>query len=232
MTTRYALYYLPAAESLLGRFGCEWLGWDPNAGVDFPLSPLPGFDCAARHEIVETPRRYGFHATLKAPMKLAPGRTADALLTATGKFAARMPPVTGIPMQMARLGRFLALVPAEPVPDLFALAARCVTEFDTFRAPLEPQDRTRRRPERLTPRQRDCLDRWGYPYVLEEFRFHMTLTGALAPELLDRVRKVLVPTVEDLVCGPIDLDAIAVSIQDRPEAAFRLLKRFPLQGTV
>ena len=37
----------------------------------------------------------------------------------------------------------------------------------------------------LTDRQEALLTQWGYPYVMEEFRFHITLTGALDPAHLD-----------------------------------------------
>src|SRR5207245_1192733 len=77
---------------------------------------------------------------------------------------------------------FIAVIPAEPVAELQQLAADCARDFDSFRAPLGAEDRARRRPEKLTERQRDYLDRWGYPYVMEEFRFHMTLTGRLDAE--------------------------------------------------
>src|SRR5262249_54746601 len=53
----------------------------------------------------------------------------------------------------------------------------CVTAFDNFRSPVTPEERRRRLGAGLTNRQIENLDRWGYPYVLEDFRFHMTLTG-------------------------------------------------------
>ena len=42
----------------------------------------------------------------------------------------------------------------------------------------------RRRPETLSPRQRELLHRRGYPFVMEEFRFHPRLTGGLPQDRL------------------------------------------------
>ena len=112
-------------------------------------------------------------------MALAPGRREDELAAACAAFAERPCNVPVIKPIVDVIEGFIALVPAVPSVELEALAAACVREFDAFRAPLSEEDRVRRNPAKLTPRQREYLDRWGYPYVFEKFRFHMTLTGRL-----------------------------------------------------
>jgi uncharacterized protein DUF1045 len=51
--------------------------------------------------------------------------------------------------------------------------------FDRFRRPLTSHEREQRLGAGLSERQIENLDRWGYPYVFEHFRFHLTLTGPI-----------------------------------------------------
>lgn len=173
-TPRYAIYYAPSPDSALHRFGSTLLGYDAVSGDElrFPDGVAPDW-----REVTEDPRKYGFHATLKAPTALADGRSEAELLDACAAFAGRARRIPLIEPVVDAISGFIAVIPAKLSDELQQLAADCVTEFDAFRAPLTQEDRARRRPERLTERQRDYLDRWGYPYVMEEFRFHMTLTG-------------------------------------------------------
>ncbi len=171
---RYALYYTPPAGPLAVA-GASWLGWDIAQGRIAP-QPALALNMAA---ITAEPRKYGFHATLKPPFRLAEGQTPDALLQAARDLCAALPPVTLPALRLARLGRFLALIPDPQPAALDTLAARLVADLDAFRAAATPDDLARRRSAGLTPAQDALLVQWGYPYVMDEFRFHMTLTGKL-----------------------------------------------------
>ena len=171
----------PGAGSGLDRFGAALLGYDAFTGEDLPfpegvLQAAPDW-----RGLTGDPRKYGFHATLKAPLSLAPGRTEAELVSACEAFAATPRAIPVITPVVGSISGFIAVIPAEPPAELIRLAADCVSEFDAFRAPLTEADRARRNPSRLTPRQREHLDRWGYPYVMDDFRFHMTLTGRVGP---------------------------------------------------
>ncbi len=126
------------------------------------------------------------------------------------------------------IGDFIAVVPSQRSAELEQLAADAVSAFDGFRAPLTPADRARRNPERLTPRQRDHLDRWGYPYVMEEFRFHMTLTGRLPAERRGAVLAQLRQRFAALQLAELAIDAIAVFQQPDANSRFRIVQRFDL----
>jgi hypothetical protein len=88
-------------------------------------------------------------------------------------------PVTIPSLEVRRLGGFIAVVPTEPSAALADLAAATVAALDPFRAPPSEAELARRRKARLSDRQEALLMKWGYPYVMEEFRFHLTLTGRL-----------------------------------------------------
>ena len=174
---RYAVYYAPE-EGPFAQAAAAWLGWDPATGRPV-VQPELGLDLAA---MTADPRKYGFHGTIKPPFRLVQWASVDDLLAAMAQMAQTLPAVTMPGLQMLNLEGFLALVPQGDQTALGDLAARVVAELDPLRAPLTKAEITRRRPERLTPRQRELLDLYGYPYVMEEFRFHLTLSGHLSPQ--------------------------------------------------
>src|SRR5262249_27221085 len=138
---------------------------------------LEGWGGTRLRAATEAPRHYGFHGTLKAPFRLADGCDAGMLRRALATFAAGRTSFAIDALQLQDIGNFLALTPRGPAPRLNDLAAACVVEFDSYRAPPEPAEIARRQAAGLTPRQQALLARWGYPYVLDEFRFHLSLTG-------------------------------------------------------
>lgn len=176
---RYAVYFAPEPGGLM-QAASRWLGWDVEAGRAVAQPAISGIEAATA-----APRKYGFHATLKAPFRLAEGATGDDLAEALGAAAHHIAPVALPGLAIATLAeRFLALRPEGGEADLAMLCAEVVSGFEPFRAPLSNDEAARRNPANLTPRQRELMDAFGYPYVFEEFRFHMTLTGDLpAPEL-------------------------------------------------
>lgn len=180
MTARYALFYAPRPDSLLWRFGSSWLGRCAATGVALPQPRVPGIDAATLRALTAAPRRYGFHGTLKSPFRLARGARRDDLVAALERFCAKQVSICVPRLELAELDGFLALVPATREPRLDALAAGCVRGLDRFRAPPTTAEvARRRRTAALSSREEFLLRRWGYPYVLERFRFHLTLTGPL-----------------------------------------------------
>ena len=63
------------------------------------------------HDLTEDPRKYGFHATLKAPMSLAPGKTEAGLVAACESFAATPRPIPVIEPVVDSISGFIAVVP-------------------------------------------------------------------------------------------------------------------------
>ncbi|MEO0730483.1 MAG: DUF1045 domain-containing protein, partial [Pseudomonadota bacterium] len=180
MMYRYALYYMPSAGTPLSKFGAAVLGRNADTGVSERPPPVLSSAFGDWPTMTEAPRRYGFHATLKAPFHLADGVSETQLLDDVAAFAERTAPVELPRLCVTRLGRFLALTPTQANTDLTAFAANVVRDFDALRAPMTTADRARRMQSNLSPRQIELLDAWGYPHVLDQFRFHMTLTGPLA----------------------------------------------------
>lgn len=226
---RYAIYFAPAPGSDLDRFGAHLLGYDAFTGEDLPfpdgiLQATP--DWAA---LTADPRKYGFHATLKAPFSLAQGTTEPKLVAACAAFASTPRAIPVITPVVGSISGFIAVIPAEPPPGLIRLAADCVSEFDSYRAPLAAADRARRNPSQLTPGQREHLDRWGYPYVFDDFRFHMTLTGRLDAGRRETVLATLRNRFSAIGLDTLAIDSIALFRQDNANARFRIVEQYSLK---
>lgn len=169
---RYAVYYTPHQQHPLSACVETWLG--RNAFTDDAVDTSHGLD-----HFLDSPRKYGFHGTLKAPFHLADGVHEEELVELFDCFAASHLTFTMDKMELVRLGTFFALVPAEQPKALVTLAEDVVRTFEPMRAPLSETDIQRRNPDKLSTRQRENLMRWGYPYVFEDFNFHLTLTSSI-----------------------------------------------------
>jgi putative phosphonate metabolism protein len=229
MSSRYAIYFAPLAGSDLALFGDHWLGRNVETGASLEQPTLSGFDAARLRELTDAPRQYGFHGTLKPPFRLADGCDAGDLRRALARFAAQRSAFEIEALTMEAIGDFIALVPEEPSPALSNLADLCVTEFDRYRAPPDAEELARRHAAGLTPRQAELLARWGYPYVLDEFRFHLTLTGSIVDAAeRARVARLSGPLIAPLLQQPLPVREVCLFHQPDRAAPFRLTERFPL----
>ncbi|MBB4286990.1 DUF1045 domain-containing protein [Roseospira goensis] len=225
---RFALYFAPPEGSALDRLGSAWLGRDARSGAALDRPMVPGLDPARAETLTDSPRFYGFHGTLKAPFALRAGTTADDLMAAVETFAATRTGFDLPALMVAPLGGFVALVPSAPAPALDELAAACVETFDAFRAPPSADELARRRAAGLTAGEQALLERWGYPYVMDAFRFHMTLTGRIADDgeraaVIEALRALFGPAI----AAPVPVDGLAVFHQPERAAPFRLIRRVP-----
>jgi hypothetical protein len=227
---RYAIYFTPPPASDLWRFGCAALGYDPRNGELTDAERGPFAEIMPRRFVAE-PSQYGFHATLRAPFELAPTASRESLLTAATTFAARHRPVAIGPLRLAVMDTFIALVPVEQTAQLSKFAGGCVEFSEPHRAPLGPIDRARRLKAALTHEQIALLDRWGYPYVFDQFKFHMSLTGKLEPadskSALDALQAHYAAIDE-----PVTLDAITVLVQPARDQRFHVIARLPLNTSL
>jgi putative phosphonate metabolism protein len=228
---RYALYYAPRPGDGLAVTASQWLGRDPETGQARTLRPVPGIAMDRLIEITAEPRLYGFHGTLKAPIALVDGATERDFLDAVGRFAASDRTFAVPALELAEISGFLALVPAARCTELQDLADRCVVEFDEFRQPASEAELARRRSVDLTPRQDELLVRWGYPYVLEQWRFHLTLTVRL-PDAAERsaMTALLRQRFGGFTDRPLPVSDLCVFRQPGPGRPFVVLARFRLGG--
>jgi len=221
--TRYAIYYAPAPKAEWATFATSWLGWDMRAGRPVEHPQIPDISVS---QITRTPRKYGLHATLKPPFRLADGITQSDLEAACHTLSQRLSPVSLGQLQLTRMGRFLALCQPSS-PELSRFAGACVCDLDHLRAPLTPEELARRRKARLTQRQEGNLTTWGYPYVLDDFRFHVTLTGRLSDPDLKTVQSVLDHKLVPLL--PLETVITDLALTGEDEAGcLHLLHRFDL----
>ena len=228
---RAALYYAPAPGSPWHAFGSAWLGRDAVSGAGVAQPAVPGLAGTDLHSLTTHPRRYGFHATLKAPFRLAPTQSLETLKQAIEDFAAQQAPVALGSLTPQWMEGYVALLPAlEARAGIATLAAQLVQTFEAFRAPLSAEELAKRRPERLTPRQQALLAHYGYPYVLEEFRLHLTLSDAVDAAQADVLIRAAAARIESLQLPAPKLDAVTLFVEPAPGAPFIAVRRYALRG--
>ncbi len=228
---RYAVYFCPPRGSAWAEAGAQWLGRCLDSGQP-RTQPLPGgWTAEAFATVTRAPRRYGWHATLKAPFRLAAGRTETQLLSALRDLAGRTPGLELPPLAVQRLGNFLALAPQQPSAGLQLLAQSCVTSLYEFAAaPDEAEIAARIAQGRLNAEQQALLRRWGYPHVLHRFRLHLTLTGDLRS-----LSAAQIDTLEaharaqfSVLPQPLPLQALSLCVEPHAGAEFRRIAQVDL----
>lgn len=217
---RYAIYFTPPEDSLLTRLAASWLGRDPFSGETMTPPSTRSLDAAEIAFHSAAARRYGFHATLKAPFHLAAAQSEASLVRAVSAFAADAKPFAIPRLVVGQLDGFFALVPEAPAAALNKLADDVVRAFDDFRSPLTDSEIERRNPDALSAEEFHNLHRWGYPYVFDAFRFHMTLTGRVAGEEASRVRAALDEVFGDVLAQPVPVEGIALFVEPEARAPF------------
>ena len=230
---RYAIYYTAPVDAELTRLGATWLGRD--AVTDTPLTQpeVEGLTADEVASLTTDPRRYGFHATLKAPFSLKDGVSEAELVDGFRRFCARAAGFEIPALDVTLLGRFLALTPQPASAELNAFAAACVTAFEPFRAPLSEADIARRMASGLNARQQELLAAWGYPYIFEDFRFHMTLSVKLDDDV---ARVALQQAAEtyfaSVIRRPHAIASLGLFCEPERNAPFKMVDVLPLTGAL
>lgn len=230
MSERFAIYYAPGADEPLWAKAAEWLGRDPLSGASIE-GPLAATAREALFDRSVSARRYGFHATIKAPMALSAGTSRAELEDALSAFTAETEPVVIGRLKLHLIDGFLALIPAEQTAELTDFAGEVVEAFEPYRLHPSAAERERRlKGGHLSARQIELLDRFGYPYVFEEFRFHMTLTDRLPEAERDAYARAAAAHFGPLAEADTLLDRLVLFHEPEPGAPFMRLGDYMLNG--
>ena len=221
MSVRVAIYYAPELDDPLWAAGCSWLGRDPERGV---AVPQPGLDGIA--EVTADARGYGFHCTLKPPMRLA--TSYGAFRDEVSAMVQSLRPFELPRLAVADLSGFLAVRETAPCPELQALADACVAWPDRHRLPPDTAELARRRGKGLAPDADQLLLRWGYPGVFGRWRFHMTLTRRLTDQA--EWRAAAEAHFADALAHQRRVESICLFTQAGSGAPFLLAERVKLEG--
>ena len=225
---RYAIYFMPETGTPLATFGSRAIGYDAESGGDVAFHGHPFYRRASIQKWTESPRRYGFHATLKAPFELKDGYGVDDLLMAAREFSVDHAALSLGHLGVNSIGGFVALTPSRDDTGVGAFAADCVRTFEPFRAALSQADIARRLRSPLTNQQRANLDLWGYPYVFDAYRFHMTLSGTLPDQDTVSAAQSALAELYQPIDQAVQLNAITIAEQPARNARFQVLARLAL----
>jgi putative phosphonate metabolism protein len=226
---RYAVYYVPPQGSALATFGQKWLGVDIETGISVKQLEITSLSPSRLEAITSTPRLYGFHGTLKPPFSLAKNTSPEGLLDATRILARSLSKIEIPPLELAFIGKFLALSPETASMQLEKLASNCVRALEGFRQRRSERELAEYRQAKLTVHQEQMLDNWGYPYVLEEFRFHMTLTEKIETAAeRETLMKTAKEKCRDIIGQPIPITEITVCRQNNAHEPMQVVERVRL----
>lgn len=220
---RFAIYFAPR-DGAFAEAAASWLGWDAARGC--AVAQPDGTDLA---RLTADPRKYGFHGTMKPPFRLVEAASPDDLAQAVAQLARGLHAVEMPGLRMTLLEGFLALIAQGDTTELQALAAKVVRALDGFRAPLTEAEIALRRPDRLSPRQRELLAVYGYPYVMEEFQFHLTLSGRLEAPDAPALHAAAAQHFAGLLPQPFRVEDLCL-FGEAEDGRFHLLHRYPLSA--
>jgi hypothetical protein len=228
MFYRYAIYAAATPGDALHERAARWLGRDAAGTAVYDTSPIDRLDDVSWRHLTADARFYGFHATLKPPFRCHDWVTEGNLDHALADFARRSQAIS-VPLAVDQISEFLALRPQADGGPVAALAADAVRHFDEFRASPEPAELVRRRAAGLTPAQEENLQRWGYPYVMDDFRLHFTLTTRMMTPERDWVHRGLRTWFADVLTEPFALEMVWLFVQPAPNAPFRQHRAYSLR---
>jgi len=220
---RVAVYYAPELDDPLWAAGNRWLGRDPETGATLARPGGIGIE-----NLTDEPAAYGLHATLKPPMRLAPGTRYEDFAQTVAELAEGLATFPLPPLAVQNLDGFLALREQEPSPDLQALADSAVATLDGFREQPEAAELARRRRHGLSEAEEAMLERWGYPYVFQLWRFHITLSRRLDEAEMAKVLPIAEAHFAEALTYERQVSSLAVFTQRAAGAPFLLAQRFPL----
>lgn len=225
---RMAIFYAPGSQTPLADFGAKWLGWNVERSHTVPHPEIDGLP-APISDLVATPQKYGFHGTLKAPFRLHGDQTIDGLKGAMKSFSDQRKPFAIGKMKVAKLGSFIAIIQENQSDEFANFASNIVMHFEDYRAPLTDEDIAKRRKAKLTPRQDELMLKWGYPFIFDQFKFHLTLTGKLSEQNAQTVCDRLTDHLKPILDTPVEAVDLCL-YGEREDGRFEIIERFPFLG--
>jgi hypothetical protein len=215
---RYAIYFCPTGDTALGRLGHDWLA------ESTPAPELPGISAERRNALLVKVRRYGWHATIRAPFtplaEVAYDDVRRAVISVANACAS-----FELPLRINHLAGFLALRPPVDEDSPRQLAATCLGALLPLCA-APSGEVLERRSTGLDAHEISLLQSHGYPYVLDRYRFHLTLSAPATEPEEQAMRHWLEPRVAEL--PPTRVDALSICGEVTPGSAFELIERIAL----
>ena len=225
--SRFAIYYVPPESDYLTKFSASWFGWDAYQGikVNYPMLRNLNYDLK---DITSKPSKYGLHGTLKAPFFLAPNRTIDELRLSLSVLSHSIKKFEIPSICLRIISGFIAIVPSTQNESMNYLAKKCLEDLDRFREIESPDILNKRRVVGLSPSEEHYLFRWGYPYVLDNFRFHLTMTTKLTSEVSKNVLSVLNSELRVVLKAPLAISKIYLFGESKLHGRFEVIEEFSL----
>ena len=225
--SRYAIYYVPPESDQFTRFAASWFGWDVYKSINVKYPELSDLNYDIK-EITSTPSKYGLHATLKAPFSLVPDKTIDELRLSLSILSSSIQKFEISSICVKNIAGFIAIVPTSQNERINYLAKKCVEDLDCFRKAEPLEIINKRRSVGLSIRKEHNLFKWGYPYVLNDFQFHFTMTSKLTPKVSKNVFSVLSLELKTVLNAPLLISKICLCGESNSHKKFEVIEEFSL----
>lgn len=231
---RVAIYFLPKKNSSLENFGKNLLGRDINKKKKISLTRRQkyfinrGFTYFDElKDYCEEPAKYGFHATLKAPFRLKRNVKTKNFYDVISHIAAQHSRFKIKGLKIVYSKKFTFITSRKPNKLLINLENDLVKHLDTFRAELNKTEIKKRIPDSLTFKQNKYLKEWGYPFVFDQFKFHMTLMNQNNNKLSNKQKLELEKLIYKISNNVIEFNEISL-LGENKNGHFEEIKRFKL----
>jgi len=231
---RVAIYFLPKKNSSLENFGKNLLGRDINKKKKISLTRRQkyfinrGFTYFDElKDYCEQPAKYGFHATLKAPFRLKRNVKTKNFYDVISHIAAQHSRFKIKGLKIVYSKKFTFITSRKPNKLLINLENDLVKHLDTFRAELNKTEIKKRIPDSLTFKQNKYLKEWGYPFVFDQFKFHMTLMNQNNNKLSNKQKLELEKLIYKISNNVIEFNEISL-LGENKNGHFEEIKRFKL----
>ena len=231
---RVAIYFLPKKNSSLENFGKNLLGRDINKKKKISLTRRQkyfinrGFTYFDElKDYCEQPAKYGFHATLKAPFRLKRNVKTKNFYDVISHIAAQHSRFKIKGLKIVYSKKFTLITSRKPNKLLINLENDLVKHLDTFRAELNKTEIKKRIPDSLTFKQNKYLKEWGYPFVLDQYKFHMTLMNQNNNKLSNKQKLELEKLIYKISNNLLEFNEISL-LGENKNGYFEEIKRFKL----
>lgn len=231
---RVAIYFLPKKNSSLENFGKNLLGRDINKKRKISLTRRQKYFINRRFtyfdelkDYCEKPAKYGFHATLKAPFRLKRNVKTKDFYDVISHIAAQHSRFKIKGLKIVYRKKFTFITSRKEIKSLINLENDLVKHLDTFRAELNKTEIKKRNPDSLTFKQNKYLKEWGYPFVLDQFKFHMTLMNQNNNKLSNKQKLELEKLIYKISNNLLEFNEISL-LGENKNGYFEEIKRFKL----
>lgn len=231
-TDRYIISFAPKSTSMFWKLGALWFGYDASRNAYTKNTLVPGMPKEHHDAAVTTARRSGFNIILTGPFQLTAGMPEELLKTTISLYCQSLSTLQTGPLSIIETAHKLSISAQEISPQVQKLADDIVLEFNAFRLPANPLPEDSPIRAALTPGQLKNLIEWGQPYIFEELKFQIPLTGRLPEKMSGPLKSFLEGRFIECLKTGFEIDNLSLFRLSGTKDPAELVDQFNFENTV